>query len=131
MTRTQATPTAATGTVPPDLFGALRQMLLRHGDGLLVVHDTDQHFYANCRRPGANGKAQFFAAVKVSGRRHAFHLMPVYDFPELLAGISPALKQHMQGKSCFNFEHWDDALLHQLQALVDQGAARYVAEGRL
>jgi len=100
--RTQATPTASTEMVPPDLFSALRQMLLRHRDGLLVVHDADQHFYVNCRTPRANGKVQFFGAVKVSGRRHAFHLRPVYDHPELLADISPALKQRMQGKSCFN-----------------------------
>jgi hypothetical protein len=63
MKRTLATPSTSTDTAPPDLFGALRQMLLRHRDGLLVVHDTDQHFYANCRTPGANGKAQFFGGV--------------------------------------------------------------------
>jgi len=83
------------------------------------------------RAPRANGKVQFFGAVTVSGRRHAFHLRPVYDHPELLADISPALKQRMQGKSCFNFERWDTPLLQELQRLVDQGAARYATEGRL
>jgi len=56
--RTQATPTASTETVPPDLSSALRQMLLRHRDGLHVVHDADQHFYVNCRTPHAARQRQ-------------------------------------------------------------------------
>ncbi|AWH53547.1 hypothetical protein C1924_10320 [Stenotrophomonas sp. ESTM1D_MKCIP4_1] len=131
MKRTPATATAADTPLPPDLFDALRRLLLHHRDGLSVVHDTPEHVYANCRTPAANGKPHFFGAVKVSGRKHAFHFMPVYDFPELLADISPALKKRMQGKSCFNFERFDAEFLAQLKTLVDAGAARYKAEGRL
>lgn len=114
-----------------DLFTALRALLLAHARPLTVVHDTDDHFYANCQQPDAKGKAQFFGAVKVSGRKHLFHFMPVYDFPELLAGISPALKKRMQGKSCFNFESGDPALLAELETLVEQGASRYASVGKL
>ena len=95
------------------------------------MHDENGHFYANCRKPDAKGKAQFFGAVKVSGRKHSFHFMPVYDFPDLLAGLSPALKKHMQGKSCFNFTSLDPAVLRELQRLVEQGASRYKAVGKL
>lgn len=131
MKRTPATATAADTSLSPNLFAALRQLLLHHRDGLSVVHDTREHVYTNCRTPAANGKPQFFGAVRVSGRKHAFHFMPVYDFPELLVDISPALKKRMQGKSCFNFESFDAELLAQLKALVDAGAVRYKAEGRL
>jgi hypothetical protein len=34
----------------------------------------------------------------------SFHLIPVYMFPDLLKGLSPALEKRMQGKSCFNFK---------------------------
>lgn len=115
----------------PALFGALRDLLHRYQHKLSVVHDDDGHFYANSLKVDAKGKAQFFGAVKVSGRRHAFHFMPVYDFPELLAGMSPALKKHMQGKSCFNFDAWDPALLQELQRVVEQGVSRYEAVGKL
>jgi len=115
----------------PDLFVALRDLLLTYKADLLVVHDDAGHFYANCRNADAKGKAQFFGAVKASGRRHSFHFMPVYTFPELLAGISPALKKHMQGKSCFNFDAWDPALLRELQMLTEQGASRYRTAGKL
>jgi hypothetical protein len=115
----------------PNLFAALRDLLLPYRADLLVVHDEADHFYANCRNVDAKGKAQFFGAVKASGRRHSFHFMPIYTFPELLAGISPALKKHMQGKSCFNFDAWDPALLHELQMLIEQGVSRYRVAGKL
>ncbi|CAH0133249.1 hypothetical protein SRABI35_00101 [Stenotrophomonas lactitubi] len=115
----------------PNLFDALRDLLLPYRAELLVVHDEADHFYANCRNIDAKRKAQFFGAVKASGRRHSFHFMPIYTFPELLAGISPALKKRMQGKSCFNFDAWDPALLHELQVLIELGVSRYRVAGKL
>lgn len=128
--QTSQTDTAPSGK-PSDLFVALRDLLLAHKNTLVVVQDTDAHCYANCKNVDAKGKAQFFGAVKVTGRRHAFHFMPVYDFPELLAGITPALKKRMQGKSCFNLEAMDPALLQELQTLIERGVSRYKAVGKL
>ncbi|WP_315388354.1 hypothetical protein [uncultured Stenotrophomonas sp.] len=114
-----------------DVFTALRNLLLPYRHRLLVVHDEDGHFYANCQNTDAKGKAQFFGAVKASGRKLVLHFMPVYDFPELLDNISPALKKRMQGKSCFNFDAYDPALLQELQTLIEQGVARYEGAGKL
>lgn len=116
---------------PSALFVALRDLLLAHKEALAVVHDTDTHFYANCKDADSKGKAQFFGAVKVSARKHAFHFMPVYDFPELLQSLSPGLKKRMQGKSCFNFDVMDPTLLQELQQLIEQGVSRYKAAGKL
>lgn len=125
------TSNTATARASSDLFVALRDLLLAYKADLEVVHDQDDHVYANCTSIDAKGKAQFFGAVKVSGRRHAFHFMPVYDFPDLLDAISPALKKRMQGKSCFNFDSLDPALLQELQMLIAQGVSRYKAVGKL
>jgi hypothetical protein len=46
--------------------------------------------------------------------------MPVYVFPGLLTGISPALKKRMQGKSCFNFSPIDEPLRTGLAALTEK-----------
>lgn len=121
---------AADGT-STELFAALRGLLLAYRSELSVVHDDDGHFYANCRNLDAKGKAQFFGAVKASGRKHSFHFMPVYDFPELLVDLSPALQKHMQGKSCFNFTSLDPAVRDELQGLVERGASRYKAVDKL
>ena len=119
-TKKTATPSAGSA---PTLFSALRAMLLPHRSSLSVVHDDPEHFYANCARSDAKGKAQFFCAIKVSGRKHLFHFMPVYDFPELIDTISPALKKRMQGKSCFNFTAGDPVLFAELDTLTKRCAA--------
>lgn len=130
-------PTAATvmtnagQSVPHDLFDALRSLFVPYQASLHVVHDEAGHFYANCRKPDDKGKPRFFGAVKASGRKHLLHFMPIYDSPELLNGISQALKKRMQGKSCFNFECVDLALIQELQRVVKRGVEHYAALGKL
>lgn len=108
----------------------MRELFLAYRSELSVVHDENGRFYANCRKLDAKRKVQFFGAVKVSGRKHSFHFMPVYDFPELLVELSPTLRKHMQGNSCFNFTSSDPGVLEELQGIVEQGASRYEAVGK-
>ncbi|MEX1030685.1 MAG: hypothetical protein WDZ91_11670 [Paenibacillaceae bacterium] len=54
-------------------------------------------------------------------------LMPVYAYPQLLAGISEPLKKRMQGKSCFNFKQEDD-LFRELTVLTEKGYTKYKEE---
>ena len=51
--------------------------------------------------------------------------MSAYACPELLRGMSPALKKRMQGKACFNFTSPDPALLGELAELTDAGIERF------
>lgn len=55
--------------------------------------------------------------------------MPVYSFPDLLEGVSPALQTRMQGKSCFNFKDKDAALFRELAGLTKASFERYQQEG--
>ena len=57
--------------------------------------------------------------------------MPVYESPEPLEGISPALKKRMQGKACFNFTKVDAALFEELDRLVAAGEKRFAGKGWL
>jgi hypothetical protein len=104
------------------VFASLRAILAKQASGRVVVHDTDAYYYLNEAAPDAKGKPVFFAMLKRSADKVAFHLMPVYTHPELLANISPALKQRMQGKSCFNFKNVDPALLKELERLTKASA---------
>lgn len=132
MTTHRSRPAAMPGNdASTSLFAALRDLLRSCSAGLQVVHDDPLHFYANCDLPDAKGKRPFFGAVKVSNRKHLFHFMPVYDFPELLDDVSPSLRKRMQGKSCFNFEAIDPTLIAELEALVTQGVKRYKSAGKL
>jgi hypothetical protein len=48
--------------------------------------------------------------------------MPVYLWPELLAGVSDRFKNQMQGQSCFNFKASDPDLLTELAELTSKGS---------
>ena len=54
--------------------------------------------------------------------------MPVYGCPELLQGMSPALKKRMQGKACFNFTAVDDTCFAELGRLTAAGLKKFKSE---
>ncbi len=79
------------------------------------------------RRPGAKAH-QWFAFVKPATKHVSFFLLPVHEWPELRAGMSPALRKRLTGKSAFNFRAIDEAELAELEALVARAYDRYVAD---
>ena len=72
-----------------------------------------------------NKQRVFFGAVRVGKSYVSFHLMPVYVFADLLAGLSPELKKHMHGKSCFNFKTVDEELFKELARLTKASSTRF------
>jgi hypothetical protein len=105
------------------VFTTLKLILAKHSSERVVVEDTETCYYLNEAAPDAKGKPIFFAMVKRSADKVAFHLMPVYTHPELLSKISPELKKRMQGKSCFNFNSVDAALFKELERIAKASAA--------
>ncbi len=61
----------------------------------------------------------------------SFHLMPVYENPSLLEGISLELEARMQGKSCFNFKQVDEDLFSQLADLTEVGYLDFKQKGKV
>lgn len=97
-----------------------------------ALHETDGGFGGWCLETGRVekfGKPLFFGGVREGKAYVSYYLMPVYMCPELLKGMSPELKKHMQGKSCFNFKEVDPALFAELKTLTEQGFARFRKEG--
>jgi hypothetical protein len=79
----------------------------------------------------ANKQPLFFAGVQPRKGYVSYYLMPVYVYPDLLNGMSDALRKRMQGKSCFNFKVVDAELFEELAALTKAGFERYEKEGML
>jgi hypothetical protein len=69
----------------------------------------------------------FFAGVRVAQKHVAFHLMPVYTYPHLLDGVSPALRKHLKGKTTFNFTAVDEGLFDELESLTARSYEAYAA----
>ncbi|HEV7398025.1 MAG TPA: hypothetical protein VGN86_16050 [Pyrinomonadaceae bacterium] len=106
-------------------FLKLRAIFKPYAKKLIVVHDTDTNYYLDTKYIMKNKHRLFFGGVRVGKAYVSFHLMPVYAFRELPDSISPELRKHMQGKSCFNFKNVDKELFQELAGLTKIGFAKF------
>lgn len=106
---------------PTALFPLLADVLRKRGADFSIKADEPGNLYIEF--PVAGGKPAFFGAVQAKKAYVAYHLMPVYENPDLLSGISDALRKKMHGKSCFRFTAVDARLIEELDALTARCAA--------
>jgi len=110
------------------VFLRLRSILEPYAAKMIVVHDTDKNYYLDTSYVMKNKQRMFFGAVLMGKAYVSFHLMPVYCCPDLLDSLTPELKKHMQGKSCFNFKTVDEKLFKELAKVTRAGCARFSGE---
>lgn len=112
----------------PAIFEQLKNILKPYAGALTVKADTADTYYLDGPYSETWKKDLFFGSAQIKKNYVSFYLMPVYMYPELLKDISPELKKHMQGKSCFNFKKVDPALFEELAALTRKGAEKFKKE---
>lgn len=105
------------------VFASLSSILRKHTAGMWLKVDEPGNLYIEVLSPKPGTKPAFFGAVQTKKSYVSFHLMPVYEHPALLSGISKGLRGRMQGKSCFNFVAPDPVLSAELDALTARCAA--------
>jgi hypothetical protein len=106
-------------------FEQLKAILKEFEPFLTVKTDAPDNYYLDGPYSPKFKKEIFFGAVQIKKNYISYHLMPVYAFPDLLDGISPALKKRMQGKSCFNFTAVNEELFVELAHLTRLGFDRF------
>lgn len=104
------------------IFTSLSKMLRKHSAGMSIKTDEPGNFYIELPAATPKAKPRFFGAVQTKKSYVSYHLMPVYEDPALLDGISDALRKKMQGRSCFNFMVDDPLLFKELDALTKKCA---------
>ncbi|MBE0671869.1 MAG: hypothetical protein IH588_14880 [Anaerolineales bacterium] len=114
----------STQTEFPLVFESLKSILKPYAKKMTVKVDTAGHYFLDGAYSEKWKKELFFAAAQVKKNYVSFYLMPVYMYPDLLKTISPELKKHMQGKSCFNFKKVETSLFAELSQLTKQGFER-------
>ena len=112
----------------PMVFKELKKILEPYASKLTITVDTSKGYSLNGPYSEKWKKVVFFGAVQVQKNYVSFYLMPVYMFPDLLNDISPELKKHMQGKSCFNFKKVEPDLFNELTGLARKGVERFRKE---
>jgi hypothetical protein len=108
-----------------ETFLKLKAILGPYAQNMIVVHDTKSNYYLDTTYVMKNKHRLFFGAVRMGKAYVSFHLMPVYACPDLLDSMSPELKKHMQGKSCFNFKAVDEQLFKELAKITKAAFARF------
>ncbi len=112
----------------PIIFASLKAILLPYLSKLIVKVDTTEGFSLDGPYSQKWKKELFFGAAQIKKNYVSFYLMPVYMYPDLMKSISPELKKHMQGKSCFNFKKMEQSLFDELSQLTQQGFERFIKE---
>ena len=110
------------------VFERLKNILEAYQARLVLKADQADNYYLETPYVEKYKREIMFGAVQVKKNYVSYHLFPVYVFPELLEGMSPALKKRMQGKSCFNFTSLDETLLDELEHLTEAGFERFKRE---
>ena len=113
------------------VFSELSTIMRNFSSSLDCARDDDEVYYLNTTHIMKNKKPLYFGSVHIKKNYVSYHLMPVYVFPDLLKGMSPALKKRMQGKSCFNFKSVDADLFKELGELTGAGRQAYKKAGYL
>lgn len=112
----------------PLVFENLKNILEPYAKKLAVKTDASGHYYLDAAYSEKWKKELFFASAQIKKNYVSFYLMPVYMYPDLLKNISPELKKHMQGKSCFNFKKVEKSLFAELGQLTKRGFERMMKE---
>lgn len=110
------------------VFGQLRAIMLRAATGTTVARDLPGDL--ELRTPAVDpktGEPGWFGTVTVKKSYVAYHLMPLYEHPELADDLSESLAKRRQGKTCFNFKRTDPALFAELEALTTRGVQAVIA----
>jgi hypothetical protein len=114
----------------PIVFEQLKNILKPYATNLTVKTDTPDTYYLDGPYSEKWKKHLFFGSAQIKKNYVSFYLMPVYMYPELLKDISPELKRHMQGKSCFNFKKVEPDLFQELEDLTGKSVEKFKQENR-
>lgn len=111
-----------------NVFEQLKKILEPYADHLTVKTDTPDVYSLDGPYSEKWKRELFFGSAQIKKNYVSFYLMPVYMYPELLEEVSPELKKHMQGKSCFNFKKVEPGLFRELELLTRKGAQKFEKE---
>ena len=112
----------------PIVFEHLKNILESFAPKLTITADTSSAYSLDGPYSEKWKKELFFGSTQLKKNYVSFYLMPVYMYPDLLNEISPELKKHMQGKSCFNFKKVEPELFKELADLTKKSYERFQKE---
>jgi len=104
------------------LEAELRALLVPYED---VLEANELYGIEVLHRPGSKAH-DWFAGVRPGKGTAKLMLLPIKSRPELLDGISPALRKRVSGDALFTLKPGDEALLPELEQVVAKAFDAYV-----
>ena len=116
------------------IFATLKRVMATQRPRLKVKTNSANAYELLTKSPSPypqhKGQPMWFGAVKIGKAYVSYHLMPLYMNAPLTKTISPPLRKHMQGKSCFNFKIPPaPEALDELRRLTSAAADHWAREG--
>jgi hypothetical protein len=105
-----------------ELEAELKALLVPYED---VLEANELYGIEVLHRPGSRAH-DWFAGVRPGKGTAKLMLLPMKGHPELLDGISPALRGRVSGEALFTLKPGDDALLPELEQIVAKAFDAYV-----
>jgi len=105
-----------------ELGAELRALLVPYED---VLESDELYGIEVLHRPGSK-MHDWFAGVRPGKGTAKLMLLPIKSRPELLEGISPALRMRVSGDALFTLKAGDEALLPELGGVVAKAFDAYV-----
>jgi len=115
----------------PLIFAKLKEILQKYESASLYPQNNKPNIYELVGPPveRSRGENVCFGAVHIGLTYVLYHLMPLYDFPDLIKGISPELKKHLHARAIFNFKSMpDDQIFNELAKLTEKSCKRFKKE---
>jgi len=113
------------------VFEHLKGLLAPFAPHFRITADSAENYALDGGYVAQFKQELFFGAAQIKKNYVSFYLMGVYARPELLEGLSPALRKRMQGKSFFNFKQVEPALFSELAGLTERCFRFYEQAGWL
>ena len=118
------------------VFATLKPVMASQASRLAVQKEGQREYTLVTKAPSPfpqhKGQPMWFGAVKIGKAYVSYHLMPLYMNEKLTNRMSPALKERMQGKSCFNFKTIpDDTIIRELQRLTAEAVDHWAKQNWL
>jgi hypothetical protein len=105
-----------------ELLAELRALLVPYED---VLEPHELYGIEVLHRPGAK-MHDWFAGVRQGKDSAKLMLLPIKTHPEVLEGISSALRKRLSGDALFTLKAGDEDLLDELEAVVQRSFDAYV-----
>src|SRR3989344_5044669 len=118
-----------------ELFGKLKKLLEKNSAGLEMRESVigsqakgskpALHLYGKkpVAIPGRKPQQTYLAGIILQKNFVGLYMMPIYSHPQLTKNLSPQLRRMLKGKSCFNVNQADRAVLSEIDKLLKEGKA--------